>query len=154
MFNKDPNKGETLQNIDFGESIRPDFKACMYDGNIGFNSKEKKTKIVCCSFVLAVILMILALFFSVELKKETLAKFLFYISLTYFICFYIYFTLYSYSVLWFLYVKFFKWLGFAYFEKDFIKTIKKHNLFAISIFYYENKKRIRKIKIKSPTFIK
>lgn len=69
--------------------------------------------------------MILSLFFSVELKKETLAKFLFYISLTYFICFYIYFTLYLYSVLWFLYVKFFKWLDFAYFEKDFIKTIKK-----------------------------
>ncbi|MGI3136413.1 MAG: hypothetical protein ACN23H_02430 [Candidatus Phytoplasma vitis] len=62
---------------------------------------------------------------------------------------YIYFTIVLFANLWLIYVKFFKWLGFSWFEKDFNKTIAKNNYFLISKQYYEkqNKQEKKQAKI-------
>ncbi|MGI3136018.1 MAG: hypothetical protein ACN23H_00310 [Candidatus Phytoplasma vitis] len=126
---KDPSKGKKFENIQVSESL---WSYYFPRKIIPYNNRY-----IIISFLLAIIFLIVSIITKLQYIWLN-GLFISSIVILFILCFY---DEISYgSNFWVIYVKFYKWLGFSWFEKDFNKTIAKNNYFLISKQYYKKQK--------------
>jgi hypothetical protein len=125
---KDPSKGKKFENIAIFTSIS--LHSSMYARGTR-PSNHYRTISLLLSIILLIVSIITKCQYIWLLKSFTVVSLILYVNL----------TIAHLATFWVIYVKFFKWLGFSWFEKDFNKTIAKTNDFLISEQYYEKQKK-------------